>query len=429
MTRFADLEELRLRVRDPLVARLFSEAASGYESNALRGAIVTLWTAVVFDIVAKLRELELGGDKEAQSHLKKFEAARAHHDVESALRFERDILSVARDQFELLTPQEFDDLRRLQEDRNRCAHPSMNSAEEAYMPSAELVRYHLRSAAEHLFVRPPVQGKAALERLFSEVTNPFFPRDPSAAARILEGTLGRAKATLIRNFLLASAKEVLVGESASSPAAVAPILTALAATKQLQPALTSNVIRDEFPRLAQRVPGEHVGRILWVALPLPEVLEHLRPDTESRVDEYAKAVPTSDLNPHLLVALRNPRFEPAARVRLDGLEWSDLVQLVSKGPMRLSRHPEIVSRVVDTYCNSLSWNMSNELGPKAIVPLATILTKEQVQQILAAMKANGELTYAHTSKQVLPRLREVGQLPPTEFDALGNKLGLGENFP
>ena len=75
MTRFADLEEVRLRVRDPLVSQLFAEAVSAYDNNALRGATVTLWTAVVFDIVAKFRELELGGDKDAQAQLKKFETA------------------------------------------------------------------------------------------------------------------------------------------------------------------------------------------------------------------------------------------------------------------------------------------------------------------------------------------------------------------
>ena len=56
MTRFADLEEVRLRVRDPLVSQLFAEAVSAYDNNALRGATVTLWTAVVFDIVAKFSD-------------------------------------------------------------------------------------------------------------------------------------------------------------------------------------------------------------------------------------------------------------------------------------------------------------------------------------------------------------------------------------
>ena len=424
----ADLEGLQLQVRDGFVRQLFAESVIGYNSGALRGAIVTLWTAVVFDIVAKLRELSLGGDKGAAKHLGKFEVARSNKDVESALEFERRILEVARDEFELFTHQEYDDLSRLQQDRNRCAHPSMNSAEEPYMPSAELVRYHLRSAAEHVFIRPPVQGKAALDRVFDDVRSPFFPRDVESAARILGGTLQHAKAALVRNFVLASLKAVLTGEEAEKLSTADPIMIALAATKRIQPQVTTQTVKDELPKLSQRVPPNQVGRILRLALALPDVIDYLPTDVAERVEEYARAVPAEELNPNLLVALRYPKFAANARKRLASLSYTELIELV-RGPARISRTPEAGERIVDEYCASTSWGMSNELGPKAIIPIADSLSKEQVTRVLQAVQENVELKHAFSTKEVLSRLREVGRLPAGEFDELGNGLKLGEHFP
>ena len=122
----ADLDELVLRCRDPRSQAYVREAVACHHSGAHRASIVATWIAVVFDIVGKLRELDLSGDGRATAKLADFERIRAGGDgrLKEALDFEREILAVAKDEFELLTPLEKADLERLQEDRNRCAHPS-----------------------------------------------------------------------------------------------------------------------------------------------------------------------------------------------------------------------------------------------------------------------------------------------------------------
>ena len=75
----------------------------------------------------------------------------------------------------LISPLEHRDLSRLVEDRNRCAHPSISSADELYQPSAELARYHLRNAVEYLLQHPPVQGKAALSKVMADIDGALFP--------------------------------------------------------------------------------------------------------------------------------------------------------------------------------------------------------------------------------------------------------------
>jgi hypothetical protein len=122
------------------------EAVSCYKSGAFRSAIVSTWIAVSFDIIDKLKELSLAGDKEAQKQLEEFENA-----IKTG--------NVVKDKFELISHVEFFDLESLQQDRNRCAHPSMTADGEIYNPSAELARVHIRAAVEYLLQYPLAQGK------------------------------------------------------------------------------------------------------------------------------------------------------------------------------------------------------------------------------------------------------------------------------
>jgi hypothetical protein len=177
-----DLDELVSKTRDPASRAQVSQAVAAYNVGALRAAVISIWTTVVFDILSKVRELELSGDQNAAQFLGRVQKVREAGDIAGALQLERTILDVARNEFELLTEHEHQDLTRLLEDRHRCAHPSLNADDEAYEPTPELVRYHLRSALTHLLVHPPVQGKAALTRLFAAVESPLFPKTVPGAS-------------------------------------------------------------------------------------------------------------------------------------------------------------------------------------------------------------------------------------------------------
>lgn len=145
-----DLDELTLRCRDQKARLYITEAVASYRAGAFRSAIVAAWIAVCFDVIEKFRELALAGDKEAEKQVQELDATRRSGDLTHALKFERALLELARDKFELISPLEYIDLARLQADRNRCAHPSLTSDEQAYVPSAELARLHLHSAVTHL---------------------------------------------------------------------------------------------------------------------------------------------------------------------------------------------------------------------------------------------------------------------------------------
>ncbi len=53
--------------------------------------------------------------------------------------YENRILTSAKN-FEIISNHEFESLKRIKDDRNRCEHPSFNNLEEPYNPSPELAR-------------------------------------------------------------------------------------------------------------------------------------------------------------------------------------------------------------------------------------------------------------------------------------------------
>lgn len=64
-----DLDALLLQCRSKRSRSYLAEAVSCYKAGAYRAGIVMTWLAVVFDLMAKLEELALGGDANAQKYV------------------------------------------------------------------------------------------------------------------------------------------------------------------------------------------------------------------------------------------------------------------------------------------------------------------------------------------------------------------------
>lgn len=206
--RLSDLDELVLRCRTEQSREYIAEAVSCYRAGAYRATVVNAWIAIVFDLIDKIRELSISGDKTAEALFKKFETYQIQIDqgndqgVMSALEFEREILSLVRNELQFFDQQQFLDLSRLREDRHRCAHPSFQRIEQPYRPSAEQARLHLRNTVLHVLSQPPGQGKAALAELKALVGSQYFPDSAEKAKIQLQNTpLAKPNEALVRGFV------------------------------------------------------------------------------------------------------------------------------------------------------------------------------------------------------------------------------------
>ena len=102
----------------------------------------------------------------------------------------------------MISNNEFIDLERLKDDRNRCAHPTFQRIETPYYPTAEQVRYHIKNSILYVLSQPPVQGKYALENLTKLVESKYFPIDKGDAAKQLsESEFLHPSLPLVRAFI------------------------------------------------------------------------------------------------------------------------------------------------------------------------------------------------------------------------------------
>ena len=61
-TGFVDLDILLTRIRHHQSKVYLLDAVKAYKAGALRGALTSTWVALVYDLIAKYRELSAMGD-------------------------------------------------------------------------------------------------------------------------------------------------------------------------------------------------------------------------------------------------------------------------------------------------------------------------------------------------------------------------------
>lgn len=452
----ADLDELVVRCRDESAREHFREAVDAYRAGAYRAAIVSTWVATVYDVVGKLQELALTGDKQAQRKLDEFEAAHESKDYQRANRLEDEVIKWAADTFDLLTPIETMDIDRLHDDRHRCAHPALLALNEPYRPTAELARTHLRNAAEHLLHREPVQGRAAKQALDSAVRSAYFPMDPIKARRYLEegSPLKSARELLVRDFVVGLATDLVIQERPADERARQ--LAALQAAVEIRRATAEAALRAKLPTIVAKTSDADWGRLLALAAALPflweamgeaermkaeafvlsgnvasrgielgrleeeirdrewsqiagvsenqAVLNALRNRRDELLREEALDPATFDAHPDLVLAtaLRIPHLREVARSRIEDLENDVLADQIEWSP-----HPAFVPVAIERIREARSFREGEFVVEALLVPLAEVMSAQETVAAVRAIQGNEEVYDAFGVRDHLDELYEV----------------------
>jgi hypothetical protein len=411
----ADLDELVLRCRDKKAKSYIAEAVTCYRAGAFRQCIVATWIAVVYDFIHKLQELELAGDKNARTKLHEFEEIHRTGDIKRALDFERRIPGMARDEFELVTPLEYTDLLRLLEDRNRCAHPSMHSLEETYKPAAELARGHLRNVVVYLLQHPPVQGKAALDRLSREVDSEYFPTTTDAAiAYFRNGPLASPRETLVRNFVIILSKALLLADLDEKQKR--RYVAALEAVRSMHREISERTLDEKLNEIMLRLEDEQFANAFRFIFAASDAWQYLRDDIRVRLENFVTEMPDEELIPGLLRALDFAPLRSNAVQRLGRVNHIQLDELI-----RFEQRDygdEFVGRAVELYEASTSFADANFRGTRLIVPLARFLQPQHVERIVRAVAENDQISNSFNLDRVLQAIWDAECVPEDHFDEL-----------
>jgi hypothetical protein len=415
-TPLADLDELVLRCRDDRAKSLIAEAVSSYKVGAFRAAIVATWIAVSFDLIEKLRELALAGDSGAEKQVERLERIRAANDIASALAFERELLKLSRDEFELISPVEYVDLERVQADRHRCAHPSLADESSPYAPSAELARTHIVSAVDHVLRHPPAQGKFALARLLSQVDSEYFPtRKTDAIAAFSVGPLKKARESLVRNLVIVLVKSMFVEQGPSR----ARRRAALAAVQDMYSAIYSDALSKKLSPLIRALPDELLYDALAALSDLQGGWAALELDVQQRFRNFVANLPSAHIGGLEWLLDFTPLADEAKR----RTAWVTRKEL--KSQFFFSPPEVLMDRMVALYASSESFDQANDWA-KELMGYKSDFTANQVRELIRTSSENREVTGSFRFSDLLAALRDVEVLPRAEFDAVLQQHGLGE---
>lgn len=416
-----DLDELILKCRDDRAKAYIAEAVASYRSGALRSAIVGTWIAVCFDVIEKLRELALSGDKEAERHAEELEKTRKSGDIAKALKFERGLLELARDKFELISHIEFIDLKRLQEDRNRCAHPSLISEDQVFSPSAELARVHLYSAVSHLLQHPPVQGKYALDRLVKEIDSEYFPHNKDKAkVSLASGSLRKPRESLVRNFVVVLIKKLLKEDVDWKRKR--RVAAAINATAELHPQGHGTVFNEKLSPLLRSLEDAELKRVIAFFQLIPDTWQYVESDVRQRIENFVSSLPGELF--HDVDFLLS--FAPLHKQALSRISVATRAEL--KGTPFFILPPEVADRFITIFLDSRNFDQANEWA-KHLAIHASDLNEDQIRRIVTSAATNHQVRDSFELGALLNVLRSRKKIPETDFDGLLNANGLSRYAP
>jgi len=393
LERLADLDELVLRCRDKPTKEYIQEAVACYRAGAFRACIVSTWNAVVFDFIHKLRELKQTGHKDAIKKLDEFEALRVNSDVSRILIFEKSVPDFALKDFEFISPLEHSDLKRLYDDRNLCAHPSMRSLEETFPASAELARYHLRNAVVHLLQHPPVQGRAALDTVWEQVKSELFPTNADQAETVLRnGPLARARKPLVRGFIVGLTKSLLLEDRPKIERARQ--FAALQAVFNINFGDAEEAIKSELSKLIDGVSDEK-----W--LKVVSYLRHIKcwvyfnEVHQTKTSIFVKTVSDIAAVPVLLDALNIKELHAIALEQVKKIDPELLVQNLQNFQTAIPTEEilpvikDYIQSAVDLFIAS-SYSGASTNGKK-LLQVSPLLTATQLETVLRAFCKNDQI--------------------------------------
>ena len=412
----SDLDELVLRCRTEEARSYVAEAVACYKGGAFRSCIVAAWIAVVYDLLAKIRELALGGDAEAQGIVIELGSLQPRLErgdqtaIRRILEIERDIVDIANDKFAFFEGTQVLELKRLQDDRNRCAHPTYQGADLPYSPTSELARAHLVHAVQYVLSQPPVLGKAATSHIVRLVESQLFPTDlDQAKIQLRAGGLDRPKDSLVRSVIDHLVFGCLEGNTLLKGRRQTAV--AIRATYDLFPGICEPRIQKALNIVCRRAPDHDVRLFIGLQRHLPETWGFLEQDNRNKLAELIRQASSEVAKVVLPTALTIPDLAAACRERIGTLEHQDLGQVAQN-----SKHPIALERATELYCKSKNWDTANSRYQQLIEPVLNNLNESQLRRILIAPTEEGaDLNGAHSFSEFLTYIYKNEKLPRAQI--------------
>jgi len=385
-TGFVDLDILLTRIRHPQSKMYFLDAVKAYKVGALRGALTSAWVALVYDLIAKYRELSATGDAAAAAFLLSWDNATAAGDIAKLLQLEAVILEDATANTQVVNRIAQTHLKRLREDRHLCAHPAFSAEADLFEPSPELARLHLVNVVDLVLSQEPLQGKAIFDLYDVDVQSTGFP---TAHERILDYVeqryLAHVRAQNVRNFGTVLAKSLLKGVPAQWEPLHRKIIPSLVAVRDRAAPAWPDVAQAIIRLIDNLEPANRPRAIAFIAaFPdfWPQLQEPTRTALQATIDN---ADPAALTDYRVLAGVTVPQFRAVLLPLIGALSREHLAAAIASQPLA-----DLWPRAVEEYQGSGSWRGSEANFRDLIAPFAGSLGSEQLDSLLDAIIDNGQ---------------------------------------
>jgi len=393
-----DIDAHSLAVRDRESRRLILEAIAAYRGGALRSAIASTWIAVAYDIISKARELAAQGEAAAKAFADDLDAAIMRKDVRKLQTIESALLATANDQLQLFAPHEFEAMRRLQADRNLCAHPAFVVEDELYQPTQELVRSHIVHALQYLLIHAPLQGKSAVTRFEADILSPSFPGLATDIGTFLRSKyLDRAKDVLVANLIKGSLTAPFGTESAKFVGRERFLALALGEIAKAKAAIYEAVAPTFVARRFEAV-GDDVLLKLCTYLDVdPRMWQWLSEPVRLRIRTLMETANLEALkNFSAFDAFAVTELANVLMARFDAFDENTQISIIAEHPRR-----EFVGRAIQIYAGAGGYRTAELLGQTLIVRLTMHFSADDMRQLLEAAAANAQISDASGTPAIL----------------------------
>ena len=302
----------------------------------------------------------------------------------------------------------------------------MNVAAEAYQPSGEVARYHLRNVVLHLLQHPPVQGKAALDWLMRSVNSEYFPSDQRRALQSLSsGPLTRPRDSLVRSFIVVLLKGLLIEEL--DIAKSSRYLAAVNAVRAMHREVAENVLKIKLGELIAGVPDHRLLQVLQLLSFVPDTWQYLDRAAQTRLETYVANLPAGQVASGLYYALQISPLSTSWLLCLKRADFRDLADFLK---FTVSDIPhEFIDRVLCIYSESGSFASANNTATELVLPLVTHLSSSDVRRIVEIAAENTQVHDSFELTKLMERIRATGNIPSSELVDLLAKSGLKELLP
>lgn len=404
---FIDLDILLTKIRNAQSKAYFLDAVKAYKAGALRASMTSVWVALVYDLIAKYRELSAMGDAAATTFISSWDNATAANDIKKLLQLEGSILEDATANTQVVNSIARTQLTRLHEDRHLCAHPAFSAEAELFEPSPELVRLHLVNAVDLVLSQEPLQGKAIFDLYDVDVQSSGFP---SAHARIVDYVeqryLERVRAQNIRNFGTVLAKSLIKGIPPQWESQQRKIISSLVAVRE-RAAQTWPDVSAAIVRQIDTLEPKHRPRAITFIAAFPNFWPLLLEPTRMALQETVEnADPAALADYRILAGVTMPQFRTPLLTVIAALNGEHLANAIATQPL-----DDLWPRAIEIYQNSGSFRRSEINFRDLIAPFSGRINSQQFDSLFDAVIENGQnWDAAETDTLLLGVLRNTAEV-------------------